>query len=243
LDWIIVIPARLNSKRLPNKPLLEIHGKTLIQRTYERALAAVNDKEKIIIATDSLDIVRECERFNARFLLTSPDCLTGTDRVAEVARKIKARQYINLQGDEPIFPIEEIKNFIDSCKQNTDVVHTAIIPIKNGEDYFNRSIPKMVFTNRKKLLYSSRAPIPFNKKGTFQFGYKHVCIYAFNKEDLDLFSKNTNKTMFEAEEDLEINRFLELGIYVNCIELKKCGKAVDNSEDLAEVKKIISSHI
>ena len=63
-------------------------------------------------------------------LANSPDCLTGTDRVAEVARKIKARQYINLQGDEPIFPIEEIRNFIDSCKQNTDVVHTAIIPIK-----------------------------------------------------------------------------------------------------------------
>ena len=205
-------------------------------------MAAVNNKEKIIIATDSLDIVRECERFNARCLLTSPDCMTGTDRVAEVARKIKARQYINLQGDEPIFPIEEIRNFIDSCKQNTDVVHTAIIPIKNEEDYFNKSIPKMVFTNRRKLLYSSRAPIPFNKKGTFQFGFKHVCIYAFNKKDLDLFSKNINKTMFEAEEDLEINRFLELGIDVNCIELKKCGKAVDNLEDLKEIKKILRTN-
>ena len=243
MDWIIIIPARLNSKRLPNKPLLEINGKTLIERTYERALAAVNDKEKIIIATDSLDIVKECERFNARCMLTSPDCLTGTDRVAEVARKIKARQYINLQGDEPIFPIEEIKNFIDSCKKDTNVVHTAIISIKNGEDYFNKSIPKMVFTNRNKLLYSSRAPIPFNKNGIFHFGYKHVCIYAFNKEHLDSFSKNTDKTMFEAEEDLEINRFLELGIYVNCIELRKCGKAVDNSDDLAEVKKIIKSQI
>ena len=77
----------------------------------------------------------------------------------------------------------------------------------------------------------------------FNFGYKHVCIYAFNKDHLGLFTEFPRKTLFEAEEDLEINRFLELGINVNCIELKNCGKAVDNIEDLAEVKKFIKKQI
>ena len=99
----------------------------------------------------------------------------------------------------------------------------------------------MVFTHQRKLLYSSRAPIPANKSGEFNFGYKHVCVYAFNKEHLSLFARNQNKTLFEGEEDLEINRFLELGVDVNCIELKNCGKAVDNFDDLADVKKIIKT--
>ena len=83
----------------------------------------------------------------------------------------------------------------------------------------------MVFTNKKYLLYSSRAPIPSNKDSKFQTGYKHVCVYAFNKYHLDIFKKNECKTFFENQEDLEINRFLELEQKVKCIEINKGGKA------------------
>ena len=174
-------------------------------------------------------------------MITSEKCLTGTDRVAEVSNLIEADQYINLQGDEPIFPKKELITFIDQSTKNKDLIHTAICQIKNVDDFFNRSIPKMVFTRENKLLYSSRAPIPANKSGEFNFGYKHVCVYAFNKEHLSLFTKNKNKTLFEEEEDLEIDRFLELGVNVNCIELKNCGKAVDNFEDLVAVEKFIQT--
>ena len=97
----------------------------------------------------------------------------------------------------------------------------------------------MVFTNSKKLLYSSRAAIPGSKFDVFKNAYKHVCIYAFNKKHLELFHRQKQKSTFELQEDLEINRFLELDINVQCVELTKSGKAVDNVNDLEIVKEYI----
>ena len=111
-DYILVIPARLDSTRLSKKLLIEIEGKSIIERTYNQALKALKNKDKIIIATDSLIIKKHCEIFGAKTLLTSKDCLTGTDRIAEVSEKIPAGQYINLQGDEPIFPSDQLEIFI-----------------------------------------------------------------------------------------------------------------------------------
>jgi len=238
-DFILVIPARLESTRLPKKLLISIQGQTIIQRTYNQALKAVRDKEKIIIATDSSAIQDHCENFGARTLLTSKQCLTGTDRVAEVAENINASQYINLQGDEPLFPSEQLELFINNVIKDNQKIYTAITAIKDERDFRNYSIPKMVFSNSKKLLYSSRAAIPASKKDVFQEAYKHICVYAFNKRHLENFKKIRRKTKFELIEDLEINRFLELDIPVRCIELDSGGKAVDTKDDLAEVRKII----
>ena len=238
-DFIIVIPARLDSTRLPKKLLIEIEGQSIIQRTYNQALKAMGNKDNIIIATDSLIIKKHCDNFGARTLLTSQDCLTGTDRIAEVSEKISASQYINLQGDEPIFPSDQLKIFIRNVIQDKTKVYTAITSIKDEKDYRNYSIPKMVFSNSKRLLYSSRAPIPGNKNDLFKKAYKHICVYAFNKEHLTEFKNQKEKTNFEFIEDLEINRFLELDLSVKCIELNSDGKAVDTQYDLEEVRKII----
>ena len=150
-NFVLVIPARLNSTRLPKKLLIKIQGKSIIERTYKCALKALGEKERIIIATDSNEIKYECESFGARVIMTSENCLTGTDRVAEVAEKVEADQYINLQGDEPIFPDEELKFFIKEVSKKPLDVHTAITKIKNETDFRNLSIPKMVFTNSKNL--------------------------------------------------------------------------------------------
>ena len=238
-DFILVIPARLDSTRLPKKLLIEIEGKSIIERTYNQALKALKNKDKIIIATDSIIIKKHCENFGARTLLTSRDCLTGTDRIAEVSEKIFASQYINLQGDEPIFPSDQLEIFIRNVIQDKTKVYTAITSIKDEKDYRNYSIPKMVFSNSKRLLYSSRAPIPGNKKDIFKKAYKHICVYAFNKDHLFDFKNQKEKTNFEFIEDLEINRFLELDLSVRCIELNNGGKAVDTKYDLEEVRKII----
>ena len=238
-NFILIIPARLESTRLPRKLLINIEGLSIIQRTYNCAIKSLGDKEKIIIATDSELIRNHCEDFGANVLKTSKNCLTGTDRVAEVSEKIEADQYINLQGDEPIFPTEDLNLFINEAIKKPEEIHTAITKIKSDLDYKNLSIPKMVFSNSRKLLYSSRAPIPSNKSGKFKVGFKHICIYAFNKNHLHTFKKYGRKAFFENQEDLEINRFLELDFRVNCIELKKGGKAVDTKEDLEIVKRII----
>ena len=237
--FIVVIPARLESTRLPRKLLIKINGKSVIQRTFECAMNALKDKNKIIIATDSPELKSHCESFGAITMLTSNNCLTGTDRVAEVSEKIDAEQYVNLQGDEPIFPIKELNNFIFEANKNTNEISTGIIKIQKEDDYRNLSIPKMVFSNSRKLLYSSRANIPSNKKNTFEEAYKHVCVYAFNKIHLKAFKSQKNKTRFELQEDLEINRFLELDITVRCIELKSTGKALDTKEDLEIIKNYI----
>ena len=242
-DFILVIPARLESTRLPKKLLIEINGKTIIERTYNQALKAINNREKIVIATDSENIKNHCDHFGARTILTSKKCLTGTDRIAEVSEKISSEQYINLQGDEPIFPSDQLNIFINKVTQDKSKVYTAITSIKNEKDYRNYSIPKMVFSNSKKLLYSSRAPIPGNKNDEFVKAYKHICVYAFNKLHLKMFKDSQEKTNFEFIEDLEINRFLELDISVKCIELDFGGKAIDTKNDLNEVRKIINKKI
>lgn len=238
-DFILVIPARLNSTRLNRKLLLKINGISIIQRTFQKAYEALKDNKKIVIATDSEEIKEHCEGFGANTFLTSNECLTGTDRVAELATKLKKEQYINLQGDEPIFPPEELIKFIKKATEDPSIIHTAIKKIDSEDDYRNFSIPKMVFSKRKKLLYSSRASIPANKSKEFKIAYKHVCVYAFNANHLKIFRDQNKKTFFEKEEDLEINRFLELDLHVNCIELERCGKALDNKEDYEKIKKFI----
>ena len=238
MDWLIVIPVRLKSTRLYEKALIDLHGKTLIQRTYDCAIKAVKDKERIIIATDSEKIAENVQSFKANVHLTSEECLTGTDRVYEIAKKYKANQYINLQGDEPIFPSEIINQFINEAQKDISIVHTAVKKIIDGEDFFNKSIPKMVFSKSNKLLFSSRAPIPFNKKGKLVEAYKHVCIYAYNFEHLEKFN-STNKSFFENIEDLEINRYLENDIKVNCIKVIKSGIAVDTNADLIKVRELL----
>ncbi len=238
-DWKIIIPARLSSTRLPRKPLIEINGLSILNRTYNCALNAVQDPEKIFIATDSYEIKQHCKLFGANVVMTSDKCSTGTDRIAEFADKISTSQYINLQGDEPIFPSDQLKYFIEKVLKDKSNVYTAITKLKTEKDYHNLSIPKMAISTSGRLMYSSRSPIPSNKRGDFNYGYKHVCVYAFNKKHLQLFAKTPSKTPFELEEDLEINRFLELDVNVQCIELQYGGKAVDTQEDLKEVSKII----
>tara|TARA_A100001011_G_scaffold400789_1_gene518858 strand:- start:6342 stop:7085 length:744 start_codon:yes stop_codon:yes gene_type:complete len=238
-DFILVIPARLHSTRLPKKLLIDLEGKSIIERTYNQAFKALRNKDKIIIATDSEFIKEHCQNFGARTILTSKDCLTGTDRIAEVSEQISADQYINLQGDEPLFPSDQLELFIRNVIQDKTQVYTAITSIKDEKDYRNYSIPKMVFSNSNKLLYSSRAPIPGNKKNIFNKAFKHICVYAFNKKHLNQFKSQKEKTKFEFLEDLEINRFLELDISVKCIELMYGGKAVDTKADLEEVREIV----
>ena len=133
-DFLLVIPARLESTRLPKKLLIDIEGKSIIERTYKQALKSIKDKEKIIIATDSLEIKDHCEKFGSRTLLTSKKCLTGTDRIAEVSEKIFAEQYINLQGDEPLFPSDQLKIFIKNVTQDKSKVYTAVTSIKDEKD-------------------------------------------------------------------------------------------------------------
>jgi 3-deoxy-manno-octulosonate cytidylyltransferase (CMP-KDO synthetase) len=236
MNYLIVIPARLESTRLPSKPLIKIKGKEILLRTYERCLNAVGDSSKIIVATDDIKIISFCKKHSIQVILTSKSCLTGTDRVSEVSKKINADSYINVQGDEPILDPEDLKTIIEAVKLNPNKVYNGYAAIKTKEDFFNPNIPKVIYhpvTNN--LMYMSRAAIPSNKLLTFEKAWKQVCIYAFPKKILMEFSSSL-KTPLEAMEDIEILRVLELGHTVKMLQMTGHSIAVDVQEDIEKVE-------
>jgi 3-deoxy-manno-octulosonate cytidylyltransferase (CMP-KDO synthetase) len=238
---ILVIPARFQSSRLPGKPLIDFYGKSMIQRTYEKC-AIVFDPKSIFVATDDEKIFKHCENLNIQVVMTSIDCLTGTDRVAEFALLNDADYYINVQGDEPLINPDDILKVIENVKKYNGEIINGYAPIENEKHYNSISIPKVVFRPDGRLLYMSRSPIPGNKTNTFIKSWRQICIYAFPKEALIRYKLEKEKTVLESIEDIEILRFMELGFDVRMIELSTNSIAVDTLEDLEEVKKIIESN-
>lgn len=238
MDYIVVIPARYKSSRLPGKPLIDLKGKTLLQRTYEQCLLSV-PKDKIYVATDHEKIEKHCKDIGINVIMTSENCLTGTDRVAEVAEKIDADCYINVQGDEPLMNPEDITKVINAAKQYPNDVINGYSPILNKSDYISAHIPKVVFRPDGRLLYMSRSPIPGNKKGDFNKSWRQICVYSFPKASLTSFSSREAKTELEQEEDIEILRFLEMGYDVRMIPLSPDSIAVDTPEDVEKVMAVL----
>jgi len=236
MNLAIVIPARFASSRLPGKPLIKIDGIPMIQRTYERCAISFC-KKKIFVLTDSLKIKKFCKSKNIKCALTSSKCLTGTDRVAEFSLKNKFTHYLNVQGDEPCFNPDDIYKLINFAKKNPNHIINGYTKINCINDYYNPNIPKVAFDENNNLLYMSRAPIPSSKKKKFNTSYKQVCAYIYPKKKLLQFIKKKTKTKFENFEDIEILRFLEIGIKVKMIELSNESISVDIKSDLNKVKR------
>ena len=235
-NFLLVIPARYNSKRLPGKPLIDIKGIPMVLRTYNQCKKAVHPS-KILIATDHKKIFRLCEKKNINVIMTSKKCLTGTDRIAEVAKKIKKKFYINVQGDEPICNPSDIKKIISYAKKYPNSVINGFTEIKDLNTFNSPHVPKVIFRNNGDLIYMSRAPIPSNKKKRLTKAWRQVCIYSFPYKSLKFFSNLKKKTPLEKIEDLELNRFIEIGHKVKMIKLSNKSIAVDTKDDL---KKVIS---
>ena len=209
----------------------------MIQRTFERT-AEVVPRENIYIATDHDDIKKHCEDKGMNVVMTSVKCLTGTDRVAEVAKHIEADIYINVQGDEPLIKPEDIKSIVDAALNNPSEVINGYAPIQES-DYEKRTIPKVVVDQAGKLIYMSRAPIPGTKSGEFKKAWKQVCIYSFPQKALMDFAEINSKSTLEEIEDIEILRFLEKGFDVRMIEVIGDSIAVDTPEDAEQVRKVL----
>jgi 3-deoxy-manno-octulosonate cytidylyltransferase (CMP-KDO synthetase) len=170
--------------------------------------------------------------------MTSEQCLTGTDRLAEATNKIKADIYINVQGDEPLASPKDIINIIEAKELHYDEIINGYCPISSDEDPNNINIPKVVFTESNSLVYMSRQAIPGFKDNSQAPGqyYKQVCIYAFTREELKSYSDYGRKSTLEASEDIEIIRFLEWGKKIRMVETSLGSLAVDVLEDIAKVE-------
>ena len=238
LDYLIVIPARYKSSRFPGKPLKKIMGKEMILHVLERCSLKF-DRQKILVATDSIKIKNFLKKKSYKAVMTSEKCLTGTDRVAEIAKKINSKIYINVQGDEPLIdPMDIWKVLLEKKKYKKSII-CGMTKINKHEKPTSNSIPKVVFDKYNKLIYISRSLIPGSKnKRRFKF-WKQVCIYGFSKDDLKIFGKNKRKSELEKIEDIEILRFIDNQKIVKMVKTKEGSIAVDYRKDIKIVEKIL----
>jgi 3-deoxy-manno-octulosonate cytidylyltransferase (CMP-KDO synthetase) len=239
-----IIPARYASTRFPGKPLAKIKGKTLIQRTYENA-SQCDTLEKLIIATDDKRIYDHALDFGAEVVMTSEDCPTGTDRLAEVIRNDPSLDsvqiIINIQGDEPCLDPSIISQVAKSLEQNSDAsMSTGITPLKE-EDAFNSSVTKCVIDQNNYALYFSRSLIPAGKQQKFNPNiayYKHLGVYGYRRDFLLLYSQ-LKSTPLQMAEDLEQLKVLEHGYKIITTVIHGECFDVNVPEDIQKVEKLL----
>jgi 3-deoxy-manno-octulosonate cytidylyltransferase (CMP-KDO synthetase) len=234
---IAVIPARLASTRLPRKMLREIAGKPLIGVVYE-AVRSSPLLGRVIIATDSKEIMEVCGQHGWEAQMTSPEHRSGTERVHEVAGRETADVYINVQGDEPLTRPEQIASLLQVMENPAAQVGTLMTPAAEI-DIPNPNAVKVVTDLSGRALYFSRATIPFDRDGTRPPCFKHLGLYAYRKAALDRFVK-LPESRLEKSERLEQLRFLENGIPIFVGETPHDSVGVDTEEDLQRVIRILT---
>ena len=238
-----IIPARYASKRFPGKPLVDIHGKSMLQRVYEQCQKS--NLDRIVVATDDERIVAHVQDFEGEVILTASTHKSGTDRIAEAADKLNLQNngiVVNIQGDEPFIHPKDI-NLLAACFENkTTQIATLVKKINAIETLENPNNPKVVLNANKEALYFSRAAIPHLKDlkkedwlnhHTF---YKHIGIYGFRIAVLKEISQLPS-SLLEQKEGLEQLRWLENGYRIQTVETNSESIAVDCPEDLIRIDK------
>jgi 3-deoxy-manno-octulosonate cytidylyltransferase (CMP-KDO synthetase) len=234
---IAIIPARLASTRLPRKVLREIAGQQMITRVYEAARRSPLLQD-IIIATDSEEVLQLAQASGWKAQMTSDKHRSGTDRVYEVAQRVAADVYVNIQGDEPLARPEHLDALLRPMQDSKVMVSTIKTPCP-PQDIDNPNAVKVVTDLNGRALYFSRSTIPFDRDKTGGIGYfKHLGFYAYRKAALDRFC-NLPESKLEAAERLEQLRFLDNGIDIYVAETPFNTVGVDTEEDLKKVEEMV----
>lgn len=237
MNFLVVIPARFQSTRFPGKPLAVLGGSPLIEHVWRRCCRAV-DATHVIIATDDNRIAQTASAFGAVVEMTSDACLTGTDRVAEVASRRDAEWYVNVQGDEPFVDPAAIRTVIAAAGSATSdiaAINTMSVITEEAE-FRSETVPKPVTDIHGRLLYMSRAAIPTDKKLAFRAAFRQVGLYAFRRSALTAYRPGAAKSPLEEIEDIEVLRLLEVGLRVQMVEVPPSGIAVDTPKDLVRAQ-------
>lgn len=236
----VIIPARWASTRFPGKPLVPLRGKPLVQHVWERAGRAKR-VGRIIIATDDMRIAEAAFDFGAEVALTSPKHPTGTDRLAEVAKKLKSASIIlNVQGDEPDIAPSTIDRLAEALQGDPKLgMVTAANPLTDPADLPNPNVVKVVTDLAGRALYFSRSVIPYDRDGRGGVKYlRHQGIYGYRRKVLLGFVK-WKPTPLEQAERLEQLRALEHGIAIGVIVVRRGSVGVDVPADLAKAERAL----
>jgi 3-deoxy-manno-octulosonate cytidylyltransferase (CMP-KDO synthetase) len=235
-----IIPARWASTRFPGKPLVELCGKPLVQHVWERAGRA-KLVGRVIVATDDMRIAEAAFAFGAEVALTSPRHATGTDRLAEVAKKLKSSSIIvNVQGDEPDIAPATIDRLVRALQGNPKLgMVTAANPVTDPADVHNANVVKVVTDLAGRALYFSRSVIPHDRDGRGGIKYlRHQGIYGYRRKVLLDFVK-WKPTPLEEAEKLEQLRALEHGVAIGVMLVKRGSIGVDAPEDLVRAERAL----
>lgn len=230
-----VIPARLGSTRLQEKVLKLIDGKPMIQRVWERAKLA-KKLDDLIVAGDDQRILDCIQAAGGKAMLTRTDHPNGSSRAAEIASKINADVFINIQGDEPMISPDVIDQLADCFKDSSVEVATLAVRKSGSEDYENPNVVKVVCDAAGNALYFSRSPLPYYREKPANFSFlKHLGLYGYRREFLLKFV-TWPAGKLEDFEKLEQLRILERGHKIRVLETRHDSWSVDTAEDLAVVE-------
>jgi len=232
-----VIPARLSSTRLSRKVLRPIAGRPMVEWVW-RAAAASGLMDPVVVATDSEEVASVCRERGIPVAMTSPDCPSGSDRVREVARKIDADIYVNIQGDEPTLTADFFPPLLGLFERPEVEVSTLAVKCP-AEEFANPNAVKVVTALDGRALYFSRATIPFDRDKTGFAGYrKHLGIYAYRKAALERFA-TLPPSPLEKLERLEQLRLLENGMALYVADALRDTIGVDTEEDLVRAEAVL----
>lgn len=240
----IVIPARFKALRLEGKVLMDIGGKSMLQRVYEQCSLCLR-ANKVIVATDHPAIFDHCTTMGYNIMMTSPDHPSGTDRVAEIANATEYEVYINVQGDEPMINPLQIDDLIQNFADAEVDIATQYLTISDPYELFDFNTVKVVVNSKSDALYFSRQCLPASRDLPFRAWFtehsfkKHVGIYGFRKQTL-LELSQLQPSPLEKMERLEQLRWLENGYSIRCTETKYQSIGVDTQDDLEKVRSLIS---
>lgn len=251
MSFVVIIPARYSSTRLPGKPLIDLCGKTMIQRVAEKALQSGADQ--VIVATDSEQVAGAVNLPKVEVVMTSPNHSSGTERLAEVCqiKKFSPDQIIvNVQGDEPLIPPILISQVADDLANNDAPMATLAVPITDPEEVFNPNSVKVIINKLGDAIYFSRAPIPYERNNFAKdpriidcsLHARHLGIYAYRAGFLKKFVEWEASPLEEIEK-LEQLRTLSYGEKIHVSIAKITPPAgIDTVEDQEKVIAYLKEH-
>jgi len=254
MSVVAIIPARYGSTRLPGKPLADIGGKPMIQHVYESASKA-RELDRVVVATDDRRVEQAVRSFGGEVMMTSKHHASGTDRLAEVARKIRADWLVNVQGDLPFIRSDTIVRAIRPLRRDQTIpMGTVCTAIYEEEEWRNANIVKVLTDRAGFALYFSRSPIPYVRNSVIDpyhkkmradrrvWGYRHLGLYVYRRDFLLKFAR-LRPTALEQIESLEQLRALENGYRIYVAEVDESGVEVDTPADLKKAERYLKAQL
>lgn len=243
-----IIPARYASTRFPGKPLIDIEGKSMLQRVYEQASKS-KLLSKIVVATDDQRIWDHVQSFGGVAVMTGADHPSGTDRCMDALQQLQEdyKYVINIQGDEPFIEPEQIDELASVLENGTVELATQMIAVDSYEMLFDKGEVKIVLNSNQEALYFSRMVIPFIKGvderewHMHHRYYRHVGMYAYRKDILEKITQLPVSSLEKAE-SLEQLRWVENGFKIKCVVTKFESHCIDTPEDVNKVLRLLKRH-